>query len=186
MQEIEQQLSQYLAFVANRAVYAIRSAWAATSLREGLDVTPEEFMVLEMLSVKDGLTQSEITVVAVRDRTTVTRLVDGLVKKGLVRRESGSGDKRIVRTCTTARGKRTHAQAVSMAKRLRQEAMAGVDPADLARAMAVLHRVRCNLLTYRDGPVPVEAGSSESGAEVTVAKAASVGTHSSRAARRRG
>lgn len=168
MQDIERQLNRYLAFVANRAVYAIRRAWAAAAEEVGLDLTPEEFLVMEMLSVRDGLNQSELTLVAVRDRTTVTRLVDGLVRKGLVRREHGSEDRRVVRTHTSAKGRRVHQQATQMVMRLRKQAYEGLSMADVEHAMNVLHQVRCNLIgdgedevgpAATDGPSPRRASS---------------------------
>lgn len=161
MQDIERQLNRYLAFVANRAVYAIRRAWAAAAEDAGLDLTPEEFLVMEMLSVRDGLNQSELTLVAVRDRTTVTRLVDGLVRKGLVRREHGSEDRRVVRTYTTAKGRRVHQQAMQMVLRLRKQAYEGLSLADVEHAMNVLHQLRCNLIG--DGEEGEAAGLEEDG-----------------------
>lgn len=160
MQDIERQLNRYLAFVANRAVYAIRRAWAAAADEAGLDLTPEEFLVMEMLSVRDGLNQSELTLVAVRDRTTVTRLVDGLVRKGLVRREHGSEDRRVVRTYTSAKGRRVHQQATQMVLRLRKQAYEGLSMADVEHAMNVLHQVRCNLIGEgeEDAPATLEEG----------------------------
>lgn len=146
MQDVEKQLNRYLAFVANRAVYAIRRAWTLTAEQERLDLTPEEFLVLEMLTVRDGLTQSELTLAAVRDRTTVTRLLDGLVRKGLVRREHGKDDRRVVRTHITAKGRRVHGQATAMVQRLRKIALGGLSPTDVEHAMGVLHQLRCNLM----------------------------------------
>jgi DNA-binding MarR family transcriptional regulator len=146
MQDVERQLNQYLAFVANRAVYAIRRAWALSAERGGVALTPEEFLVLEMLSVRNGLTQSELTLAAVRDRTTVTRLVDGLVRKGLVRREHGTQDRRVVRTLSTLKGRRLHQQALEMVARLRTIALKGLAAEQVAQAMDVLHQLRCNLM----------------------------------------
>jgi len=146
MKDVEQRLNQYLAFVANRAVYAIRRAWSLSAEREKLDITPEEFLVLEMLSVQNGLTQSELTLAAVRDRTTVTRLVDGLVRKGMVRREHGTEDRRVVRTLSTPKGRRLHQQALGMVGRLRSVALRGLSPEQVAQAMDVLHQLRCNLM----------------------------------------
>jgi DNA-binding MarR family transcriptional regulator len=73
-------------------------------VRSGLDVTPEQWVVLFRLHEREGLTQSELGDRTVKDKTTVTRILDRLEKKGLLARRRDPRDRRSQRIFLTEAG----------------------------------------------------------------------------------
>ena len=73
-------------------------------MQSDLDVTPEQWVVLFRLYEREGLTQSELGDRTVKDKTTVTRILDRLEKKGLLYRRRDTRDRRSQRIYLTESG----------------------------------------------------------------------------------
>ena len=61
----------------------------------GFDLTKEQWVLLKILSVHNGVSQNEIACKSNRDKTSMTRLVNTLERKNLLARLSSTNDKRI-------------------------------------------------------------------------------------------
>lgn len=71
----------------------------------GLDITPEESVLLNQLWESDNQTVSELGQWSVKEPSTLTRQIDALVKKGYVERLNGTKDRRKVYVKLSRRGK---------------------------------------------------------------------------------
>ena len=71
-------------------------------------ITVSQCYLLDALATRGPLSMQELASHLRLQISTVTRLVDGLVKKKLVRRQKDSDDRRIVRVELTEAGQRTH------------------------------------------------------------------------------
>ncbi len=69
----------------------------------GVDITPEQWVILAKLSEKD-MYQTELANMSFRDKPTVSRIVDLLVKKNLVQRIPDKDDGRKYHVSITANG----------------------------------------------------------------------------------
>lgn len=76
-------------------------------LQSDLDATPEQWAVLFRLHEQPGLTQSELGDRTVKDKTTVTRILDRLEAKGLAERRNDPQDRRCQRLFLTPAGAAT-------------------------------------------------------------------------------
>lgn len=65
-----------------------------TSRFKPFDITVEQWSVLCRLWEQDGITQKELAARAVKDQPTITRILDCLDRKGMVRREANVEDRR--------------------------------------------------------------------------------------------
>lgn len=148
MDAVERVLEKSPGFMMNRTVQAIRKFWTEAIETEGLRLTPEEYFVLVMLDAVDGLNQTEMAESLMRDRTTVTRLLDGVVKKGLARRDHPKNDRRIVNTWLTPKGREMFAAASTVTARVRKRLFGSIDPPDMELTLRTMARVRENC---RDG-----------------------------------
>jgi DNA-binding MarR family transcriptional regulator len=88
--------------VASRALIAL----AARSLADEPDITLPQFRALVVLSVRPGLSVSELAAALDIHPTTATRLTDRLVRKRLVRRAEGPVDRRVTELRLAAAGAR--------------------------------------------------------------------------------
>lgn len=69
-----------------------------------ISLTREQLVVLISLNEQDGINQNELAILTKRNKTTLTRLLNNLEKKTLVRREQEKSDKRINRIYITPEG----------------------------------------------------------------------------------
>ena len=113
--------------------------------REGFRITPEEWTLLSRLWNRDGQSQRELADGTSRDRTTVTRLIDGMVGKGMVERTPDPADRRIARAWLTPAGRRLKRKVVRVADASFREGARGVDRADLDVTLRTLQQIHNNL-----------------------------------------
>lgn len=76
-----------------------------TSRLKEHDVTPEQFSVLCRLSESDGISQKEIADRTVKDQPTTARILDCLIRKELVRKQTSETDRRSFLVYLTEQGR---------------------------------------------------------------------------------
>jgi DNA-binding MarR family transcriptional regulator len=139
-------IDDMLGFVVSRAAYVLRRAAQEVLHEHGFDITVEEYVFLRRLWQDDGLRQGDLARYTIRDRTTVTRLVDGLVRKGFVRREQDGEDRRVVRTWLTPAGRELESVLIPIEERRRSVVLQGVSAEDYRIVTETLRKVQRNVL----------------------------------------
>ena len=135
---------------ANRISFLLRKELHARLLAEGMDIRGEEFAILMQLWRQPGQTPSMLADKTIRDRTTVTRLLDGMVKKALVVREVDPEDRRRVIVNPTKQSISLQAKIMPIVQGLIASTMEGITEADAETARLVLSKLTENLLELRN------------------------------------
>ncbi|WP_375175304.1 MarR family winged helix-turn-helix transcriptional regulator [Pseudooceanicola sp.] len=138
----------------NRLSFQIRSEAQKAFTEKGIDLTPEEWAILMVIWSRGPQRMTELAATTFRDRTTVTRMIDRLVRKGLIERQSSADDRRTVRIAVTPVGAAFEPEVMSVITPLIARAMAGVTAEDASRVLAILRQVSANL----DAPGPPVSG----------------------------
>ncbi len=125
----------FLILALHRATHATLHALAARL--DGLNLTASEINVLANLA--DGRTRSigELGSDTATRPTTLTSVLDRLVRKGYVTRELDPADRRSFRVSLTAEGREVAGAARGAAEDLERTALAAISDADLAGFRAV-------------------------------------------------
>ena len=97
------------------------------SIRDGIDLTFEQRIILFELGHQDGQSQHELAFSTAIDRSCVTRLIDNMIKGGLVSRAPDPNDRRINRIYTTSKGKEIRNKLIKTGKRLHCELLKGIE-----------------------------------------------------------
>jgi DNA-binding MarR family transcriptional regulator len=119
---------------------AARRARGRASRRSGDGVSLAQFNVLDPLL--DGpLTVGQVAEAAGVAPPTATRMLDGLVERGLVSRAAGRTDRRAVIVSLTAAGRRAATAKAREYERLRKEVGAVLDPDEQRQAADLLRRL---------------------------------------------
>lgn len=138
-------LDTALGFVVGRTFHIQRRAFRATVHSAGLEITPEEWVLLNRLWTREGQRQTDLAESTIKDRTTVTRLLDGMVKKGLVHRETDPEDRRAVLAWLTAEGRDLIRRLLPVMEKLLKEATTGISEEELEVTRNTLTTFQKNL-----------------------------------------
>ena len=147
-------LDSAIGFVVGRTCHIMRKAFGKTFLDAGHSVTPEEWVLLNRLWALDGQRPAGLAESTIRDRSTVTRLLDGMVRKGLVRRKTDPNDRRAVQTWLTPEGTALKRQLIPVAERLLERATRGISPSQLETTKETLHKLQANLIAIGEEREP--------------------------------
>lgn len=113
--------------------------------KEGIDITPEQWTVLSFLWKQDGVSQQKLCDATFKDKPSMTRLVDNLVKLGLVERHTTPTDRRSNLIFLTEKGKSIEDKANAAVYETMQFAFAGIDEEGLNQVRAILKIVFNNI-----------------------------------------
>jgi len=114
---------------------------------EGLEITVEEWRILFYLWNEDGLYQNDIAKQAKKEKSTITRKIDALVKKGYIQRRSDENDKRNKRVYLTKAGKNIEKHSMKIAQNITDISENNISNAD----MKVFYKVLSTMLINLDG-----------------------------------
>lgn len=93
-----------LGFLMERATRMIKLRFHQLFKEHGIDLTPEQWVVIDILKREGVLSQKQLAEISFKDAPSISRLLDGLIKKGLIDKTSDKTDKRATSVCLTAKG----------------------------------------------------------------------------------
>ncbi|GAA4721904.1 MarR family winged helix-turn-helix transcriptional regulator [Brevibacillus fulvus] len=109
------------------------------------DVTSEQFTVLNRLAEQDGISQKELSVRAEKDPTNVTRILDQLERKGLVRREMNPGDRRSFLTYITEAGRSLNEKLTPIETEVIEKVLKDLSEAEIEKFQIILSQINHNI-----------------------------------------
>ena len=135
-------LDRYLFNVLSQLEQAYRTQ-VHTALRPH-KVSLPVWRTLGVLREHDGCTVTELAARTVTERTALTRVLQQMEKRGLIRREVRSDDRRAQGVFMTAAGRALLAQILPVVERVYRRVTLGAEPAALASLVADLTKLRGN------------------------------------------
>jgi len=97
------------------------------------DMTPEQYTLLVRLVEEDGINQKELAQRTARDQPTLTRILDVLERKGLVRKETDPSDRRAFLLYITDEGRKKAEELIPIEKAYDKELFAGMTPEQITQ-----------------------------------------------------
>ena len=113
---------------------------------EVIGLSIAEWRALSVMMRLDGCLMSELAEFTTVDRTTLTRTVDQLVKRGLVGRHASVSDRRQVMVALTAQGHACFKNAVDALKSYNIHILNGLSSSDVRTLRALLQRILMNVV----------------------------------------
>jgi MarR family transcriptional regulator, organic hydroperoxide resistance regulator len=138
-------LEKALPFLIHACYQQIRSATYKEFLAHGLELTPEQWIVLVQLWTKDGQSQSALSELTLRDAPTMSRILDTMQKSDLVMRVVDEQDARSRLVQLTKTGKALQAKLVPVAKKLVARLEHDISERDLQTTHRTLAKMLQNL-----------------------------------------
>jgi len=134
-----QQISHFLKQIQN-----------AQLLTEGLSIS--HVNVMYVLYTQDCVTQSFIQKKLGIKASSLSKLIDILMQKGLVTRKVSERDARIKLICLTPSGKTKKAQLYAITKDIEQQLTLGLEKTEITTLSALLSTVKSNLESFNQTP----------------------------------
>ena len=113
--------------------------------RNGINVTPEQYLVLDILWEQQSLSQQNIADIIQKDKNSVTKIIDSLEKKNLVNRVVDKKDRRINKIELTQEGLALEKITTEVAINFMNDAVKDVDNQDLDKFVEVMRKLKDNL-----------------------------------------
>ncbi|XOV65897.1 MAG: MarR family winged helix-turn-helix transcriptional regulator [Fluviicola sp.] len=120
--------------------------WAQADFdRLGLGITVEQWVVLKIISEHSGISQKELADKSFRDPASITRTLDLLEKKQLLRREPIEGNRRKYKLLLTETGIGFIRKHTPFVQSQRNQSTAGISTKELEQLSATLLKIRQNM-----------------------------------------
>ena len=110
-----------------------------------IDLTVDQWVVLDHLSLNRGISQIELGNITFKDPPTMTRILDLLVKKELVIRCNSSSDRRKFTIDLTDKGKEVHRKANEIITDVRKQAWSNLNEGDYETLVKIMDTIYSNV-----------------------------------------
>ncbi|WP_420601598.1 MarR family winged helix-turn-helix transcriptional regulator [Flagellimonas sp.] len=138
-------LDRSAGYLINMTALLLKREMTAALSKNKINVTPEQWAILNRLSENSGLSQKEVARRTFKDNANITRILDKLEKKGLVKRQMDSNDRRVWKIHITNEGKTIRDNIEPLAKEILKKATKGIDSKDVDSFNATAKKMLENL-----------------------------------------
>jgi DNA-binding MarR family transcriptional regulator len=109
------------------------------------DITSEQWVVLHRLQEQDGINQKELSEKILKDQANTTRILDKLIKKGLVKRLDAIDDRRAYLIYLTDQGRVVLDKGFPLVVQVRERMEQALSEDEVATLAVLLDKVANNM-----------------------------------------
>lgn len=128
----------------------IRQTLQKKFAEKGHDITVDQWVILDHLMKTDGLSQRKLGKLTFKDAPTITRIIDLMVKKGLVERKVSANDRRKFSISLTGFGRENYGTVLPDVESLRSAGWLGLSEDDFNDLMRILQTIFANMEAYQN------------------------------------
>jgi len=107
--------------------------------QEGIAITDDQWILIKIISEREGINQRELAQQSHKEPASITRIIDLLEKKELVRRERT--DRRTYGLYLTTQGKKLVKKLIPHAVKIRAKGLEGISEKDTKKLIQMLNKV---------------------------------------------
>jgi DNA-binding MarR family transcriptional regulator len=137
----DDRLDDVFIYLIERTERQIKRYANAALLSEGIEISPEQWVLLKRIGEREKINQRELAELTFKDPASVTRTLDLLEKNGLVRRESMEGDRRAYHLLLTASGVELVERITPVAQAVRARGLRNISADELEQFKQTLHKI---------------------------------------------
>jgi DNA-binding MarR family transcriptional regulator len=138
-------LEKSIGYIINRAALTLKAELLKGFRSHGVPITTEQWAVLVFLTQNDGKSQREIAKTLIKDKTNLSRILDGMEKKDWIVRKPHEKDRRSYRIFITQQGKSLVEELIPIAGRINREAVEGFTAGDIHELERLMSKIYSNL-----------------------------------------
>ena len=139
-----------IGMLINSAHRAMTKRFVQNAMDSGVDISLDQWMVLGPVWQLESASQKELGEICLKDKTSITRIIDALEKKNLVVRIADQLDHRIKRIVLTSAGKQLFYDVLPVMEKTREEARKAISEDEINTFKNVLRNIITNLDSETD------------------------------------
>lgn len=144
-------LVKEMAVTLNYVHFKFKHHISTTFRRHGYDITPEQFLVLDVLwNAEKGITQQQLADILKKDKNSITKLVDGLEKKAMLVRTADENDRRNNRVRLTDKALGISEDIQKVAEEAVYTAIKDIPESEIRMFIGILNRISGNMDSITD------------------------------------
>ncbi len=136
--------SKALGFLFERTTRIIKLNFHQLFKELNVDITPEQWVILDILHQKGVLSQKEIADHSFKDAPSISRILNNLTKRALITRTTPKSDKRVSSVCLTEKGNRLIENILPEVESLRDRGIQNIESSDLANLISTMDKIFAN------------------------------------------
>ena len=113
--------------------------------RNGINLTPEQYLVMDILWDAEVMSQQAIADIIQKDKNSVTKFIDSLEKKGLVYRQVNKTDRRVNNIVVSEEGMKLKAKTTEVAIGMMRNVLKDIKEEDLMALDKVMNQIKKNI-----------------------------------------
>ena len=138
-------LSKEIAVELNLTGCKLKQFLAAKLREMGVPLTPEQFMLIDILWNQGEMTQQQLADQLQKDKNSVTKLVDAIEKKGFVVRKQNPHDRRANTLVLTEKANELKPGAKQKGISILDQILEGISEDELRRFLSTLRKLNANM-----------------------------------------
>ncbi len=139
-----ERLDRVIFYSLDKSIKTYRQFAQKRFIEAGLDITIDQWLVLNAIAEKPGISQLEIAEKVFKDAASVTRIIDLLIKKQYLAREAHHSDRRRFSLELTKEGKALIKTIAKVVEQNRTKALKGIHEKDLLKMKETLNLIMDN------------------------------------------
>ena len=141
----DEKLDSIIYFLMDKTIRISKKYSLKRLKEEGYDITIDQWVILLRIHEEDQQTQVELATAVNKDTASVTRILDLLHGKKLVRRIPNQNDKRKSSLVLTSKGKVYVKEAENVVVAIREEGVKDISASDIETTNRVLKQMAINM-----------------------------------------
>lgn len=138
--DFENSIGPWLGATVKVLEYHLHDAFKAYDL----DLTKEQMIVLKRLHDQDGMSQNELAFLTLRDKSSLTRLLNKMEKKDYIIRKQCKEDKRINKVYLTSLGKTVFESSKPVINNMITKMEENISQSEKKQIIEILKKVQSN------------------------------------------
>lgn len=143
-------LSKEFAVYLNLAACKLKQYTALAFKQNDLDLTPEQFLLVDLLWNNGSMSQQRLADMMHKDKNSITKFVDGLEKKQMVRRKQDPNDRRSNLIILTPKAEAMKSQAKEKGISMLDDILTGISDSEIRAFLDTLEKITKNMDALSD------------------------------------
>lgn len=111
----------------------------------GFDLTKEQWVLLKILSVNNGVSQNKVTCISDRDKASTTRIVNTMERKNYIARIPSQEDKRINLLYLTKKGEQVFCESLPIVESILSDLQKNIKHDEIELVIDIMKRIQENI-----------------------------------------